>query len=119
MASIMIVDDSKISRAVLKGIFEDNGHTVIAEAVNGKDALEKISDVTIDIITLDITMPVMDGIEALKQIKKKNPEQKIIMVTAAGQKDKIMEAVKCGASEFLTKPFDAKKILESVEKLEI
>ncbi len=118
MANILIVDDSRTSRKILKGILEENGHVVAGEAENGKVGVESYTAIRPDIVTLDITMPVMDGIEALKEIKKADADAKVIMVTAAGQKEKMLEAVKSGASEFITKPFEPEEILNVIKAIE-
>jgi len=117
MAKILIVDDSKTSRKILRNILEDNGHEVIGEAINGKEAVSKYTELHPDITTMDITMPEMDGLEALKEIMSIDKNAKVVMVTAAGQKTKMVDAVKYGASEFLTKPFEAEQIIEIVEKV--
>lgn len=117
MASILIVDDSRTSRKVLRTILEEAGHTVLGEAVNGDDGFKKCKEFKPEIVTLDITMPVLDGIEALQIIKTRYPEIKVIMVTAAGQNTKMVEAVKYGADDFIAKPFEAEQILASIEKV--
>ena len=117
MAKILIVDDSRTSRKILHGILEEAGYEIVGEAVDGQDAVEKFKQLSPDIVTLDITMPVMDGLQALKIIKEENPAAKVIMVTAAGQQSKMIEAIKLGAAEFLTKPFENDVILKLVAKL--
>ena len=117
MAKILIVDDSKTSRRILKNILEANGHTVIGEAINGKEAVDKFKELKPDITTMDITMPVMDGLEALKKIMGVDKDARVVMVTAAGQKTKMVDAVKHGAVEFLTKPFEAEQIIEIIERV--
>ncbi|MDF2941719.1 MAG: hypothetical protein K0S01_577 [Herbinix sp.] len=117
MASILLVDDSKTSRKILRGVLEVNGHEVIGEAENGEDGIIKFKELHPDITTMDITMPVMDGLEALRQIMVYDKNANVIMVTAAGQKSKMVDAVKFGAKEFLAKPFDAAQIIEIINKL--
>ncbi len=117
MAKILIVDDSRTSRKILRTILETAGHEVIGEAVDGEDGVSKFKELSPEITTLDITMPKLDGIEALKQIKAVNANAKVIMVTAAGQQSKMVEAVKNGASEFVTKPYEADEITSIIAKL--
>ncbi|MBQ8527699.1 MAG: response regulator [Lachnospiraceae bacterium] len=117
MAKILIVDDSRTSRKMLRGILESNGHEIVDEAVNGQDGVQKFQTLKPDVVTLDITMPVVDGVEALKMIKALDGNSKVVMVTAAGQKNKMIDCIKAGANEFLTKPFDQQEILDVVAKL--
>lgn len=117
MANILIVDDSKTSRKILRSILEDGGHKVIGEAVNGEDGLIKYKELHPDLTTMDITMPIMDGLEALRAIIEFDHNAKVIMVTAAGQKTKQVDAVKYGATEFLAKPFEAEQITEIINKV--
>lgn len=111
MSTVMIVDDSKTSRSILKSILTKNGYEVIAEAEDGQEGYDKYCELHPDYITLDITMPVMDGIETLVKIKEYDPGAKVIMVTAAGQKSKMLDAIKLGAAEFVTKPFETDQII--------
>lgn len=117
MAKILIVDDSKTSRKILRSILEQSGHEIIAEAVNGEDGLNKFKEVQPDLTTMDITMPLMDGLESLQKIREYDKEAKVIMVTAAGQKTKMVDAIKYGASEFLAKPYEAIQIIEIINKV--
>lgn len=115
MANILIVDDSRTSRKILRTLLEENGHTVVGEAKDGQQGVDMAKELNPDVITLDITMPVLDGIGALEIIKQDNPNARVIMVTAAGQKDKIVKAVKLGASEFVSKPYDPKLFLDTID----
>lgn len=115
MSTVLIVDDSKTSRTMLRHILVTNGYEVIGEAENGQEGLEKYRELNPDIVTLDITMPVMDGIETLVKIKEYDEDAKVIMVTAAGQKGKMLDAIKLGAAEFVTKPFETDQIVDIIE----
>lgn len=117
MAKILIVDDSRTSCKMLRNILESNGHEIIDEAVNGQEGVQKFQALKPDVVTLDITMPVVDGVEALKMIKALDPESKVVMVTAAGQKNKMIECIKAGANEFLTKPFEQQEIVDVINKM--
>ncbi len=114
---ILIVDDSRTSRRILRNLLESQGYTVIAEAENGEDGYLKYKELKPDLVTMDITMPKMDGIESLTLIKKMNPDAKVVMITAAGQKEKMVEALKRGADEFITKPFDAEEVSSIIKRL--
>jgi len=116
MAKILVVDDSKIIRRVLVNTLKEAGHEVIAEAANGEEALKELENVAPDLVTLDITMPVMDGLEALKAIREKYPDLKVIMISAAGQKNKVLQALKDGALDFIRKPFEKEDMLETIGK---
>lgn len=117
MATVLIVDDSRTSRKILKGVLEKGGFEVVGEAVNGEEGYLKYKELTPDIVTMDITMPVMDGIESLTLIKKANADSKVVMITAAGQKEKMVDALKRGADEFITKPFDEEAVLETLKRI--
>ena len=117
MADILIVDDSKTSRKFLRNMLEEAGHKIVAEAVNGAEGVEKYRIYHPDIVTMDITMPVLDGIDAVGEIMKMDPAAKVIMVTAAGQRTNMVEALKRGAADFIQKPFDSEIILNTIEKV--
>lgn len=117
MATVLMVDDSRTSRRILRGVLEQGGFEVVGEATNGEEGYLKYKELTPDIVTMDITMPVMDGIESLTLIKKANPDSKVIMITAAGQKEKMVDALKRGADEFITKPFDADIVLDTLKRI--
>ncbi len=113
---IMIVDDAIFMRMKLKDILEKNGYEVVAEAQNGSDAIEKYKAEKPDIVTMDITMPEMNGIEALKGIKKIDPDAKVIMCSAMGQQAMVMEAIQSGALDFIVKPFETDRVIDSIVK---
>lgn len=113
---IMIVDDAVFMRMKLKDILEKNGYEVVAEAQNGADAVEKYKAEKPDIVTMDITMPEMDGIQALKNIKKMDPSAKVIMCSAMGQQAMVMEAIQSGALDFIVKPFETDRVIDSIQK---
>lgn len=114
--TVVIVDDSRMIRKMLRGILENAGYAVIAEAGNGLEAITAYKQYKPDIITLDITMPEMDGVEALKEIIKYDPDAYAIMITAAGQQQKVIAALKAGASKFVMKPFMKEEVLNSFMK---
>lgn len=117
MATVLMIDDSRTSRKILRAALERGGHTIVGEAANGEEGYLKYKELNPDIVTMDITMPLMDGIEALTLIKKANESAKVIMITAAGQKEKMVEALKRGAEEFITKPFDETEVLATVNRV--
>ncbi len=118
MANILIVDDSRTSRKILRRILEEAEHTIVGEAVNGEDGFLKYQELKPDIVTLDITMPRMNGLEALWLIRKYDPNAVAIMITAAGQKEKMIQAIKGGAADFISKPYEPGDVLKVIEKCE-
>ncbi|MBR4832267.1 MAG: response regulator [Butyrivibrio sp.] len=116
MKSVLIVDDSRTSRRILRDILERAGYNIIGEAVDGREGYDEYVKLDPDIVTMDITMPVVDGLECLKLIKKSDPNAKVVMITAAGQKEKMMEAVKLGATEFVAKPFVEETVLDAMSR---
>ena len=116
MEKILIVDDSKTSRKFLKNMLTGAGYEVVAEAVDGIDGVEKYKEYKPDVVTMDITMPNLDGIDAVTQIMRIDPDANIIMVTAAGQKNNVVEAIKRGAVDFVQKPFEAETIVDVIKK---
>lgn len=116
MAKIIIVDDAAFMRLNLKQIMEGLGHEVIAEASNGKEAIAAYQSAKPDIMFMDITMPEMDGIEAVEKIKEIDPEAKVIMCSAMGQKKIVINAITAGAKYFIVKPFKKEKIAEAIDK---
>ncbi|WP_312651544.1 response regulator [Proteiniclasticum sp.] len=113
---IMIVDDAIFMRMKLKDILEKNGYEVVAEAQNGADAIEKYKAERPDIVTMDITMPEMNGIDALKGIKKIDGSARVIMCSAMGQQAMVMEAIQAGALDFIVKPFETDRVIDSIVK---
>ena len=117
MKSVLIVDDAAFMRITLKTMLEKNGFEVLGEAPNGLEGVKKYAELKPNIVTMDITMPEMDGIEAVKQIKAVNPAAKVIMCSAMGQQSMVMDAIKAGANDFIVKPFQADRVLEAVKKI--
>ena len=117
MAKILIVDDSRTSRKILRNIFEAEGHEIVGEAADGEVAIEMYKEKKPDVVSMDITMPVMNGIDSLKAIMEYDPEARVIMVTSAGQKSNMTEAVKYGAKDFITKPFENDTIAHVFNKV--
>ena len=115
-AKVLIVDDAAFMRMMIKEILSKNGYDVVGEAENGREAVAKYKDLTPDLVTLDITMPEMDGISALKEIKAFNPAAKVIMCSAMGQQSMVIDAIQAGAKDFIVKPFQADRVLEAVSK---
>ena len=117
MAKILVCDDSAFMRMMLKKVLIEQGHEIIGEAGDGLEAFAAYQKLQPDLVTMDITMPRMDGIEAVKKIHEFNPLARIIMVTALGQKAIITDALKAGASDFIVKPFDLEKVATIVMKV--
>lgn len=113
---VLIVDDSQFMRRMLKGIIEPLGFTV-TEAENGLDAIDKYQILKPDLVTMDITMPEMDGIEAVKAIKDIDPDANIVMISAMGQKSYVQEAIRYGAKDFVVKPFERERVYAAFEKI--
>lgn len=113
--TILVVDDAAFMRMMIRDILAKEGYT-IHEAVNGRDAVEKYGELQPDLVTMDITMPEMDGIEALRAIRAADASAKVLMVSAMGQQKMIVEALEAGALDFLVKPFQPTKVLETVRK---
>lgn len=116
MAKILIVDDAAFMRMMIKDVISKNGYEVAGEAVNGMDAVDKYKELKPDLVLMDITMPEMDGLQALKKIREGDPEAKIIMCSAMGQQAMVIEAIQSGAIDFIVKPFQPERILEAVKK---
>ena len=115
---ILITDDALFMRVTLKNILTKAGYEVIGEATNGAEAVELYKQLKPDLVTMDITMPEMDGITALKEIKSRYPDAKVVMCTAMGQQAMVKEAITSGAKDFIVKPFQPERVIEAVQKLE-
>jgi two-component system chemotaxis response regulator CheY len=114
MAKILLVDDAAFMRMMLKDTLTKNGYTDIDEAADGAQAVEKYKEINPDLVIMDITMPNMDGLEALKAIKGIDPNASVVMCSAMGQEAMVIEAIKSGAKDFIVKPFKPDRILKTV-----
>jgi two-component system chemotaxis response regulator CheY len=114
--TVLVVDDAVVMRMMIKNILSKNGYEVV-EAESGYDAVQKYKAIKPDAVTMDMVMPEMDGITALKQIMADDPNAKIIMCTSMGQQPLVVEAIQAGAKSFIMKPFQPPKILEAIEKV--
>ena len=114
--NILICDDAAFMRMMIKDILTKNGYNVAGEAENGAKAVEKYAELKPDLVLMDITMPEMDGIEALKKIKASDPSASVIMCSAMGQYEKIMEAIQAGAKDFVVKPFEEPRLIAALKK---
>lgn len=112
---ILVVDDATFMRNILKNILTRNGYEVV-EAKNGLELLQVYQEQRPDLVTLDITMPEMNGLTALKKLREIDPSAKVVMCSAMGQQAMVMEAIQNGAKDFLVKPFNAERVLETVAK---
>ena len=115
--NILICDDAAFMRMMIKDILTKNGYNVSGEAENGLKAVEKFKEVSPDLVLMDITMPEMDGIQALKEIKQLDAGAKIIMCSAMGQQAMVIESIQAGAKDFIVKPFQAERVIEAVKKV--
>ncbi|MDO9539798.1 MAG: response regulator [Methanocalculus sp.] len=117
MGRILIVDDTMFMRTLLKNILFSGGHEIVGEAADGTEAVAKYQDLKPDLVTMDVVMPKMNGIEALKEIKKMDPNAKVVMCTAVGQEQMVKLAIKSGARGYVVKPFQAPKVLDEVKNV--
>lgn len=114
---ILVVDDAAFMRMMIKNILLKNGYEVVGEAENGKQAVQMYAELKPDLVTMDITMPEMDGIEGVKAIRAVDPNASIIMCSAMGQQAMVMDAIQAGARDFIVKPFQQDRILQAIERV--
>ena len=117
MGKILIVDDTLFMRTLLKNVLNNGGHTIVGEAVDGSDGVAKYKALKPDLVTMDVVMPKMNGIDALKAIKEFDPAARVIMCTAVGQEQMVKLAIKSGAKGYIIKPFQAPKVLEEIKNV--
>ncbi len=117
MKRVLIVDDAAFMRLSIRNILEKHGYDVADEADNGQAGVNKYKDVKPDLVTMDITMPGLDGLSALKQIMTLDPNAKVVMVSAMGQEQMVMEAIKSGAKSFIVKPFKEDHVIQTLNKV--
>ncbi|MDO4710761.1 MAG: response regulator [Peptostreptococcaceae bacterium] len=117
MAKILVVDDAAFMRMMVKDTLTKNGYSDLYEAADGAQAVEMYNEVRPDLVIMDITMPNMDGLEALKAIKTQNPQAQVVMCSAMGQEAMVIDAIKSGAKDFIVKPFKPDRIIKTVEQL--
>ena len=115
--NILICDDAAFMRMMIKDILTKNGYNVVGEAENGAKGVEKYNELKPDLVLMDITMPEMDGIAALKAIKANDPGASVIMCSAMGQQAMVIESIQSGAKDFIVKPFQADRVIEAVKKV--
>jgi len=115
-ANILIADDLSFMRMIQKEILTERGYTIVGEASDGREAVEKFKSLHPDLVLLDITMPNMNGLEAMRKIFSLDPKARVIMCSALGQQNLIVEAIKAGVKDFIVKPFKPERILSAIEK---
>ena len=113
---ILVVDDAAFMRMMIRDILVKHGFEVVGEATNGVEAVIRYKELEPDLVTMDITMPEMDGIAAVKHIKALDPNARVIMCSAMGQQAMVLEAIQAGARDFIVKPFQADRVLDAVKK---
>jgi len=116
MARVLVVDDAAFMRKMVSDALAKGGHEVIGQAGNGLEAIEQFRDLRPDLMTLDITMPEKDGLEALRDVMEIDPGARVIMCSALGQESKVLESIKLGAKDFVVKPFKPDRVIEAVAK---
>lgn len=113
---VMVVDDAAFMRMMLKDILAKNGYEIVGEAENGKVAVDRFKELRPDLVTMDITMPEMDGINAVRDIKRIEPNARVVMCSAMGQQAMVIDAIQAGARDFIVKPFQPERVLEAIQK---
>ena len=116
MATILLADDLAFIKMVQKEILSKAGYTVVGDAVDGVEVIEKYKKLKPDVVIMDITMPKMDGLNALKAIRQLDPNARVIVCSALGQQQLIIEAIKLGAKDFIVKPFDPERLGAAIQK---
>jgi two-component system, chemotaxis family, chemotaxis protein CheY len=116
MPSVLIADDAAFMRMMLKNVLTEAGYEVVGEAENGAVAVSKYRELSPDLTTMDITMPEMDGLAALKEIRAGDPSARVVMCSAMGQQSMVIESIQAGAKDFIVKPFQPDRVLEAVQK---
>jgi two-component system chemotaxis response regulator CheY len=116
MPSVLIADDAAFMRMMIKNILSEAGYDIVGEAENGSVAVSKYRELKPDLTTMDITMPEMDGLAALKEIRGADPEARVVMCSAMGQQSMVIESIQAGARDFIVKPFQPDRVLEAVQK---
>ncbi|QOV11917.1 response regulator [Viridibacillus arvi] len=117
MTKVLVVDDTMFMRHAIKTMLADSSYEVIGEAINGMEAIEKYRELLPDVVTMDVTMPVMSGLDATKVIIEEFPDAKIIVISALGQQKMILQALSLGAKDFITKPFDQQRLMSTIVKV--
>ncbi|MDQ0190547.1 response regulator [Alicyclobacillus cycloheptanicus] len=113
---VLIVDDAAFMRMMIKDILVRHGYEVVGEAADGVQAVEKYQELRPDVVTMDITMPEMDGIQALREIRNFDPDARVIICSAMGQQTLVVDAVQAGAIDFVVKPFHADRVIEALQR---
>ncbi len=116
MPSVLIADDAAFMRMMLKNVLTEAGYEVVGEAENGAVAVSRYRELSPDLTTMDITMPEMDGLTALKEIRAGDPAARVVMCSAMGQQSMVIESIQAGAKDFIVKPFQPDRVLEAVQK---
>ncbi len=114
---VLVVDDAKFMRHMIKNLLGDLGYEVVGEAANGEEALQMYGELTPDVVTMDVVMPEVDGLAALKRIRESDEKAKIIMISAIDQREPLMEAMKAGAVDYIVKPFEKDRVEEAMQRV--